>query len=278
MSEFQKVLKYFAIAFAIFLAVSIIGGMITAILALAGIFTGGSSMETIGINQSFENVKSITIEHGIGTLTVKEGDGINVEVVGENVSENIVVEKNFSGNLNIRYKSNFFQWFNIKSMEVNNTKLTVYLPKGFIAENIHINAGAGNVNFENIKTEKFEMDGGAGNIRGENMVASEVKIDGGVGDIDLKDVDFTDTNIDSGVGNIRLDGYLSGRNKINCGVGEVDLNLKGSTDDYNIEVDKGLGNIYINGEKYSDVNWNNMTAPNELDIDGGVGNISINFN
>ncbi|MDF2474180.1 MAG: putative rane protein [Anaerocolumna sp.] len=277
MSEFQKVLKYFAIAFAIFLAVTIIGGMITGILALAGIFTGGSSVKTIDLNQSFENVKSITIEHGIGNLTVKEGDSDKVEVIGENVSENIVAEKNFSGNLSIRYKSSFFHWFNVNSLDGNNTRLTVYLPKGFIAENIEISAGAGNVSLENIKTENFEMDGGAGNINGENMVAGKVKIDGGVGEISLEEIDFTDANIDSGVGNIYLEGYLSGKNKINCGVGEVDLKLKGSIDDYNIEVEKGLGNIYINGDKYSDVNWNNMTAPNELDIDGGVGNIRIDF-
>jgi len=55
------------------------------------------------------------------------------------------------------------------------------------------------------------------------------------------------------------------------------LDINGSVDNYDLKVDKGIGEIYINGEKYSKLNWNNKTADYSMDINGGVGNIRVDF-
>lgn len=277
MNEFQKVIKYLAIAFAIFLTVVIIGGISTAIFSLAGVFNGvTASGDTVDINKSFEDVKSISIDHGIGTLKVKVGESDKVEIIANNVNENYTIEKNFGGNLIMKSKTKFwlFNWFDGDDFK---SDITVYLPEGFIAENFEIDAGAGNVNIDSLETKKLEINGGAGDVKGKNIVANTVDINGGVGNVDFEQVELHDTTIDSGVGNVDIEGYLFGKTDIDCGVGNVDLNLKGTTDDYNIKVEKGLGNIRINGEKYSSLNWNNLTAENSIDIDGGVGEISIDF-
>jgi DUF4097 and DUF4098 domain-containing protein YvlB len=275
MSELQKVIKYCAIGFAAFLAFSIITGILTGVFALSGVFSIGSN-NTVNVSKSFENVKSLTAEPGVGNFTIKVGDSDKVEVVAENVNENFTAEKNFSGNLKIKDKFDFWNFFDGHSNN-GNSKITIYVPVGFVAEKIEIDAGAGNVNIDSLSTKKLDINAGAGNITGSNITADEVKMDGGVGEIRLDQVNLTDVDINSGVGNVNLQGSMYGKNKIDCGVGEVKLTLTGSVDDYDLTIDKGLGSIYINDEKYSDLNWNNNSATNSLDIDGGVGDIEIDF-
>lgn len=278
MSELQRVIKYCAMGFAAFLAFTIITGILTSVIAFTGVFTGiGSSGDTVNVNESFDNVKSLYVECGIGTFSIKVGDSDKVQVIAENVSEDIKVEKNFSGTLEIKSKSNFWNLFDGDDNHISGSKVTVYLPENFIAENVEINGGTGNLNIEALNTKKLDIDAGTGNIDGNNIIAREVQLNGGVGDIDLEQVDLTDVDIDCGVGNISLQGGIYGDSVIDCGVGEVDLELAGTTDDYNLKVEKGLGNVYIDGEKSSDLNWNNATAENSMDINGGVGNISIKF-
>lgn len=275
MSELQKVIKYCAMGFAAFLAFGIITGILTAIIAITGTFSGIDSGKAVDINKSFEGVESLLVEPGVGSLHIKRGDSDMVEVVAENVSENFIVEKSSGGKLKIKGRFNFWNIFGHSNN--GRSDITVYLPDGFTAEEVEIDAGAGNINIEALTTRKLDIDAGAGNIEGSNIIADRVELDGGVGEIDLKEVELSEVDLDCGVGNINLQGGLYGKCKLECGVGEVSLDLTESADDYDIRVEKGLGTISIDGEKYSDIKWNNRSADNSLDINGGVGNIEIDF-
>jgi hypothetical protein len=279
MSELQKVIKYCSMGLAAFLAFLIISGIASGIFAAVGILdhSSSSSTSTIDYDKGFQNVKSLNAENGLGKFYIKLSDSDEVRVVAENVPDDFKADMNFSGELKISNEFNFWNFFGGRDGFTDNSKVTVYIPSDFVAENVKISAGAGDVTIEALTTEKLDFEAGAGNLTGTNIKAEKVKLDGGVGEISLEQVEFSDTDVDSGVGNITLQGVLKGKNKIDCGIGEVTLNIEGSTDDYNLKVDKGLGSISINGEEYSDLNWDNLTADNSLDIDGGVGDIDINF-
>lgn len=275
MNEFQKIIKYLAMGFGIFLTFIIITGIVSAVIGLSGVFSSGSSVNTTNITERYDNVKSIEIDHGVGKLYILEGTEDQVVVEGSNIPEDYIIEKNFSGTLKIKNKVNVF---NIVGINNNNkSTIRVYLPEGFVAEKFEINAGAGNVELNDITAKQLEIDAGAGNITGNRIYADFFDLDGGVGNIELKDIEFLGSDIDCGVGNIELSGNLLGKNKLECGVGEISIDLYGSPDDYKLTVEKGLGNIKVNGEKYSNVSWNNITATNSLSISGGLGNIDINF-
>lgn len=277
MSELQKVIKYCAIGFAAFLAFIIITSIATAVFSLTGIVSGSNSTELIDVSKSFKDVKSLTIEHGVGNLNIRIGDSDEVVVEASNVNDNFVVDKSFSGDLKIKSKFVLWNIFNGKNNFGNNSKITIYLPNDFVAEKIKLDAGAGNINIDELTTKMLDINAGAGNINGKNIIAKEVALDGGVGEIEFENVELWNADIDCGVGTIEIEGALYGKNKIDCGIGEITLKLKGGTDDYRLKVKKGLGSIYLNGEKYSDLNWNNLTANNSLEINGGIGDINIRF-
>lgn len=276
MNEFQKVIKYLAIAFAVFLTVTIITGIASAVITIVGV-TNIKQEETVDFEKSFDEVRSLVIENGVGKLMIKSTDSDKITVEGINVNESFVAERSLSGELRIQTKFNFWNMFSSKKSSNKNTSVTIYLPTSFEADKVKIEAGAGNVTIEKLVTDKLDINAGVGDVYGEYLYADNVKLNGGVGEITLEYVELNDVDIDAGVGNIDIQGKITGRNDIDAGVGNIRLELNGLLKSYDLKVDKGIGDIYIDGDKYSKLDWDNNNAENSMDINGGVGNIRIDF-
>jgi hypothetical protein len=289
MSSFQKVVKYCAIAFAVLLGIGIISGIANAAFSLVSVVSGGgfvsnnnfnnnnNNEKTIDFSETYSDVRSLDLDNATGELKIRIGETFKVEA--ENVSESFEAKVSGNGKLTIRENRNKieFLWFQFDGFNSPNSKITVYLPTDFVAEEAKINTGAGTVSVEGLKTEYLLISAGAGNISGSNLSADEVKIDGGVGNVHFSDVNFTDADLDCGVGNLDIEGILLGKNKIDCGVGEVELDLKGNVDDYELDIDSGVGTVRLNGEKIKDSHNSNNWADNSIEVDGGVGNVKINI-
>ena len=126
--------------------------------------------------------------------------------------------------------------------------------------------------------ENLNISSGAGSITGRNLYGGDqVTIDGGVGAISLYEVDFTNSNIDCGVGSLLLDGELYGDNEIDCGVGGVEIKIKGKQEEYNLDIDSGVGTVKLNNQKVSEVQQYSKERNHSIEIDGGVGSVNIDF-
>ena len=283
MSSLQRVIKYCAIAFAIMLCVGIISSIAGAGEMVVSFISGDrintNDKDLIDFSDTFVGVQSLDIDNSTGTLSIKVGDTFKVEA--EDVTSNFEAKVDNSGKLIISEKQKdlqfFFFNFNLGGINSPNSKITVYLPADFIAEEAKIETGAGKVIIEGLNADQLNISAGAGNISGVNIISQEVKIDGGVGSVDFENVDFEDADLNCGVGNINLQGILTGDNKIDCGVGEVKLDINGNAEDYELDVDSGVGNIRVNGNKVSDDHKINSGAPNSIKIDGGVGDVSVDI-
>ena len=280
MSSFQKTIKYIAIGFAVFLAISIITGIANVAVAIITAISGGVDYvneETINYSDTFTEVKSLKIDNSTGKLTIKTGDTFKIEA--EDVSKNFEAKVESDGTLVISENSgnNEFFWFRFNINDNPNSKITVYLPADFVAEEAKIETGAGTVSLEGLKAKYLLISAGAGNTSGSSITAGKVKIDGGVGNVSLNHIDFTDADFDCGVGNLEVDGILQGASKVNCGVGDVKLDLIGDVDEYDLEVDSGIGSIRLNGEKLKNEFKSDKGARNSIKIDGGIGNVKINI-
>lgn len=123
--------------------------------------------------------------------------------------------------------------------------------------------------------QELELDLGAGNVEIDYLeVTKEATINGGAGNLVINNSAIKDLELDMGIGTLELTSTLLGDNEISCGVGEVTINLLG--DDYQIEVDKGIGTTTIAGEKIRDGEIYGE-GRNKLEIDGGIGSINIDF-
>lgn len=287
MSSLQRVIKYCAIGFAILLAIGIITFMVNMVYTIVTFSSGGgirsmgrihnSEIKTIDYDETFTGVTGLDIDNATGNLKIVEGDTFRVE--GIDVFEGFKAEVNGNGTLTVSDNESGFHFFgfNFNGFNSPNSKITVYVPTDFVADEVRIETGAGAVTLENLSADYLYISAGAGNIKGSSLSAEKVKFEGGVGSINLEDVTFKNTSFECGVGNVSIDGILLEENKFDCGVGEVTLKLAGNVNDYDLDIESGVGTVRVNGKKIEEQEHTNRFADNSIEVDGGVGGVRIDI-
>lgn len=267
MNKVQKIIKYVAIALAIFLVFNIVSGIVLGVAVVSNLF---SDDEVIS-----ERLKEITvsksplvldIETSNVNIMIKEGNTFKVETNHKNVTT-----KEYNDKLIIKEKD--YNWFG----KMSTGDLIIYVPTTLIFNEVLIESGAGKVTIKSLTTKKLDLDLGAGKVDIENLnVESQTEIDGGAGEIIIDNSIFHNLDLDQGAGKLFLTAKLVGNSEINSGVGEVNLSLLGLKEEYRIKIDKGIGTAKIDGE---DVKNNTYYGEGSsfVDIDGGIGSIQISF-
>lgn len=162
MSEAQRVIKYLAIAFAIFLSVNIIGGIITAIffgLSIFGITLGLQdtkiqnnkvvASEEIAIIQDYQDIENLKIEIGYSKLTMKEGNELKVEAT--NSSKTLETRKS---NKTLTIKDNkIWDIFN----QNEQTEIIVTVPQNILFEKVKIDAGSRRIKYFRFTNKKLRL-------------------------------------------------------------------------------------------------------------------------
>lgn len=276
MTTAQKVIKYLALSFAIFLIVTIISGILGALYALSGVLGLQKEDKTIKdetikgemsmINFENSDVATLDIDVAFTNLIIKKGDIL----IAETNNKDINCKQN-NQNLQIKEKQH--------SLFSGNDKgdLVVYIPENLEFEKVKINAGAGKIQIENINTENLYLELGAGETTIEKLnVTDDCKIESGAGKVSILSGNINELNLDMGVGKFEVTSAITGNSKINAGIGNLELNIQGDKENYTIKADKGIGSIKIDGKEVADdVTYGN--GENTIKIDGGIGSINVDF-
>ena len=164
------------------------------------------------------------------------------------------------------------------SFETKDSNLIIYLPSDKEFSEIEFTTGAGKIEAENLVTKKLNLKQGAGKIDFKRLtVLDETKVLGGAGSLDIEYGNIYNLNLTMGAGKTNISALFKGSNKITTGVGEFNINLFNSLNDYKVKINKGLGNIKVNGEEINS-NYENGKGLVSLTIEGGVGNINLTSN
>ena len=279
MSDGQKVIKYLAIAFAIFLSVNIIGGIITAVFFGLSIFDINfkiknsstiTTSEEMVISQNYDDIENLKIEIGYSKLEIKQGEEFKVE---SNTKDEAITMKKQGDTLTIREDSTW----NIFNDDID-SHIIITVPENYYFEKVKIEAGSGEINISDIQTKEFNMEVGAGNVAISNiLVEKKTEIDGGAGKVGIKDSILNELDLDVGVGEFQiLNTKLLDDSNIDAGIGKLEISLKGSLEDYRIIPERGLGSFTIQGEEIEN-NKIYGQGDNKIDINAGIGKVEINF-
>lgn len=267
MTTMQKIIKYLALAFAIFLSISIITGICSALFTVANLF-GADKEEGIVINQSIgSDFTSISVNLSAAELEIKTGDKFDVETNHKY--------------LKCEEKDDILKISETRSLFASHPrgmKVILTVPKEQVFDYVDISAGAGSVTIEELSSNMLDIELGAGELKAQRLnAASKAEIDGGAGSVTISGGRLNNADIDMGVGKLNLTSELSGKSSIDYGVGETNLVLIGAEDDYKVELDKGIGEAWLAGRKMSDDSVYGA-GKNLIEIDGGIGELNIKFN
>lgn len=272
MTTAQKIIKYLATAFAVFLIVSIISGVLSVFYALSAVL-GLKKVEN-KVNEekdmiNFEasnDVATVDIDVDFTNLIIKNGDYLRVETNNQNIDYK-------QDNQKLKIKEKTHNWF-AKNDEGN---LIVYIPENLKFEQVKINADAGKIHIENLNTEKLNLELGAGETEIENLIVTyNCKINSGAGKVSISSGKINDLKLDMGIGKFEISSEITGNSKVNAGIGNLNLDIKGIRENYTLKANKGIGNIKIDKKEISeDAIYG--SGENAIKIEGGIGNIDVNF-
>lgn len=262
MKESGKIIKYIAVALAVFIIFTIVSGVIFLVSISINVFDGKEKSEDLNEIEITDNIKNLNIDILTTKLIIKKGEKFTFETNNEHIKSD-----KGSNKLYIKEETHNVLFKN------TNYELIIYIPEDMNFDEVYVQSSSGNISIDKLVTNKLELDLGAGNVLINDLNVSEkASVDGGAGEIVISNGSINNLDLDMGVGNLDLSSKLLGNNEIDAGVGNVNINLLGN--DYKISVDKGLGKTTINDEKIKD-NTIIGFGVNELNIDGGVGNISV---
>ncbi len=274
MSSGQKVIKYIAIAFAIFLIVNIVSGILFGIRIFFGVFTGTSvyGEQTSTSEQGTEEItdldfiNKIEIKAGISKLKIEEGEKFTVSIKKGDTAVNVKTENH---TLRIESKG-VTKWFGTTPSEI-----TIRIPKQREFEKVEIETGVGEAKIESLCTKTLTMEMGVGKVSLSKVQASEkAKIQGGVGVTTIQQAMLNNLQLKGGVGDFDLSAELTGQADIEGGVGNLKITLLGKKEDYLVKSKTGLGTIRVNGQKQED-RAKIGQGDRLIMVTGGIGNITI---
>lgn len=275
MTTVQKIIKYFAIALAIFIIVSIVSGILFGLNTFSDLLglTRENDIEysyedgrTEKIEKSFDSVEiaNLKINLAYSSLTIKQGENFHVETNSKDVEF-----KQRGNELIVKEKDRNF--FTVKSKRTT----IVTIPKDTILNNVDIETGAGKIDIEKLSAKNLSLELGAGKMTIQDLqVTQKAKIDGGAGKVDILSGSINNLDLEMGVGSFKLVSELSGNNKIDAGIGKLELELKNGLDKYTIRANRGIGTIKIGDKEITD-NVEYGSGETNVKINGGIGSIDI---
>lgn len=141
-------------------------------------------------------------------------------------------------------------------------EVTITLPKGWLAEEVVLELGMGNLT----------LDG---------LAAKESCIDIGMGTAEFTGFASRDCDITVGMGTLILEGNLTGKGSITCGMGTAELRLSGKAADYGCTASAGMGSVTFAGQETGglagSMTLGSASGENWFDIECGMGTVEVYF-
>ena len=194
----------------------------------------------------------LDIELKYDELILEEGDSFCVRVYDDN--EKNVTVKESSDTLKVR-----------STKKLSKTrKVYISYPKDVKLQELEIEMGAGTVYLNrDIETEKLSVEMGAGEFDSKNPVTAE------------------EADLEIGTGSMTFADLSAKKISGECGLGELDLTMTGTQEDYNYDLECGVGNLDVGSDSYSGLgrekSISNTGADRKLDLECGMGNVSVDF-
>ena len=220
---------------------------------------------------SFEN---LDLELTAGTFEIVEGDSDKIIVRSAKKIDLIQSGKTLIVDTDRGVKVHFFG----VSDEGHHVEIT--LPKGKEFRNIDIEIGAGQLEADLLTAEDVEMMIGAGSIIVDKFVCEKGKVSVGAGEAIIKEGVAGKLDLDVGLGDLQYDGSLGGDLDADCGMGNMDIRLDSREEDYNYQIDVGMGDISVGNSSYGGMAQSkdiDHDADADMDLDCGMGSIKIKF-
>lgn len=159
--------------------------------AVTAAATQPAAMSPNGIGSSFavpmNDVSKIEVEWVAGTITVKQGDGTEIQVQenGEYESEYSMFVRQKGKELTITYMPSGSSLLGLGNDVPPQKDLTILIPQGWAGEKLEISSASSNLEIRNLTVQEFEFEGGSGKAVFTDCVVDSLDLATVSGDVDF---------------------------------------------------------------------------------------------
>lgn len=217
--------------------------------------------EDIVSEETFSNIENLKLDIGACEVQIKTDTDDKIRIDASKIKTENALQKKLSDDgktleIATRMRSSF------KNMNRAKGTLVIYLPEGY-------------------RFDEVEMEYGASKAEISELNARSLKIKSGASGCSVKDADVEELEVEAGAGSVDFYGTVKKDTEIECGAGSVTLNLEGTEESYNYELDSSAGSIRIG----DDQEYGGLSAEKTIDngserkieISNGAGSVEIRF-
>ena len=113
-----------------------------------------------------------------------------------------------------------------------------------------------------------------------DLVFKEMEISVDMGDADVRGIKADSVEFSCDMGKISMDGSILKEGSFECNMGSINVTLEGNKDDFNYDIECGMGSVSIDGKSDSGLGVSkeiDNDASKDLEIDCDMGSINIEF-
>lgn len=277
MTGFQKFIKYGAIAFGIYLSITIV----FVLLGIARGFVGASRNDefkdltrdeeeyhTENITRTYENIKNLEVNVEETELIIRNGDTFRIE--GTNIPDRMEIEQDGD-----RLKVSDEEL--PSSFSDENIVVTIYVPEEIKLDTIDLEINYVPADIQKLNTTNLKLDIYNNYCEIDEIIADNMEFKNEEGNLDIYDAEVGRLLFDSesGVEDVSLD--ITGNAEINLEYSYTDMNLIGTQEDYQISTRNQSGNTYIDGETITSNAETWGSGNTKINVDNVHADIFITF-
>ncbi len=272
MTQFQRIVKLCATVLAVVLAVSIIGGIVKAVVGISfavDLFAKDPADKTVSSAElitAFDEhtVTALEIDLATAELYIEVGKSLEVS---HNKSEIRVEQK--ENTLIIEEEDHLF-WD-------ENSIVTLTVPQDFSFTKVDIDTGAGKIRADGLQAHDLSLSIGAGDATFEQLtVTKDADVETGAGKLLIQKGSIERLDLELGVGKAEIVSALGDGSRMECGVGSLELTLLGGADTYTVRAHTGIGRFTVASDMVKE-STTVGSGSNTVTVEGGVGSVDVVF-
>ena len=145
---------------------------------------------------------------------------------------------------------------------------------------MELTCGAGIAEIDNITANELEIEAGAGEVRVNFADVKKFSANVGAGRVETSEMTAQEVDLELGMGECVYHGTIQRELDAECDLGNMEIMVKGSESDYNYEIECAAGNIDRGGRSITGLAAEkriNNSAPANFELSCNMGNITVSF-
>ena len=246
MTGLQKFIKYAAIVFGIYLAITIVWVLLGIARGLVGSSKNNEFRDLVesaeeyqgeDISRTYENIKNLDITAEVVKLIIRNGDSFRVE--GTNIPDRMEISQE-GDSLKVSDE-------NLpSSLSDENISITIYIPQDVKLDSIDLEINYVSADIETLNTSNLNLDIYDNYCEIDEIVADSMEFKNEYGNLDIHQAEVGRLSFDSESGVEDVNIRVTETAEIDLEYSYTDIDLTGTVDDYQINYSNQAGNTYIN--------------------------------